>query len=120
MFDQERGFEMGGGGGICHPFNGIFLTYMLWTYSPHTDISHVGGTLGLRPFIFIIMLYLVRKPDVYSADARKEGKLKVQSGDLVIPHDTLSGRFVPETFRHRTFYPKHAKCSSLDVSSHNS
>ena len=59
-------------------------------------------------------------PYVYSANARKEGKLNVQSGDLVISHGTVLGRFTPETFRPRTFRPKHAKCSSLDVSSHNS
>ena len=46
VFDQGRGFERGGGEGICHPFDGISLTYMLQTYSPHTDISHVGGHLA--------------------------------------------------------------------------
>ena len=66
------------------------------------------------------MLYLVRlEPYVYSTNARKEGKLNVQSGDLVISHGTVSGRFAHETFRLRTFRPKHAKCSSFDVSSHN-
>ena len=29
---------------------------------------------------------------------------------------SLSGRFAPETLRPRTFRPKEAKCSSLDVS----
>ena len=67
------------------------------------------------------MLHLVRLENlIYSANARKEGKLNVQSGDLVISHGTVSGRFAHETFRRRTFCPKHAKCSSLDVSSHNS
>ena len=67
------------------------------------------------------MLYLVRLENlmyIYSANARKEGKLNVQSDDLIISYGT--GRFAHETLRPRTFRSKHAKCSSLDVSSHNS
>ena len=60
------------------------------------------------------------KPYVYSANARIEGKLNFLSGYLVISHGTVSGRFAHETFCPRTFRPKHAKGSSLDVSSHNS
>ena len=57
------------------------------------------------------MLYLVRLANlmyVYSANARKEGKLNVQSGDLVIYRD-VSRPFVPGLFmrntRHLMFRP---------------
>ena len=55
MFDQERGFERGEGREFAIPLI-AFLIYMLWTYSPHTDISHVGGHLPcglLFSFIFV-------------------------------------------------------------------
>ena len=45
MFDQERCFEGGEGREFVIP-SMIFSTYMLETYSPHTDISHVGGHLA--------------------------------------------------------------------------
>ena len=63
------------------------------------------------------MLYLVRleKPYVCSANARKEGKLNVQSGDLVISHGTVSGRFAPETF-----VPNMQNARHLMFSSNNS
>ena len=34
---------------------GFVLTYMLYTYSPHTDISHVGGhlTYGLLFYLCV-------------------------------------------------------------------
>ena len=45
MFDQGRGFERGEGREFAIPLM-AFLTYMLKTYSPHTDISHVEGHLA--------------------------------------------------------------------------
>ena len=46
MFDQGMGFETGEGREFVIPLMAFFLTYMLLIYSPHTDISHVGGHLS--------------------------------------------------------------------------
>ena len=62
-FDQERGFQRRwgwGGKDLPSPLM-AFLTYMLKTYSRHTDISHVGGQLAYGLFFGLYMNNLVNK-----------------------------------------------------------
>ena len=54
MFDQGRGFERGEGKEFVIPLMAFFLTNMLSTYSPHTDISHIGGHMAYSFSFFII------------------------------------------------------------------
>ena len=66
------------------------------------------------------MLYLVRLENLMYIVQTHGRKVNGQNVGLVISNGTGSGCFAHETFRSKTFRPKHAKCSSLDVSSHNS
>ena len=60
---------MGEGREFAISFDGIFLTYMSQTYSPHTDISHVAGHLACS-LLFVhkncfLNMVLVRSREIF-------------------------------------------------------
>ena len=55
VFDQGRAFERGEGEGLCHPFDGLFLTYM-YRHIHHILTFHTSGYTWPAAFYLLIRI----------------------------------------------------------------